>query len=61
MMPGKVVTYWDLQWDVPSEWMNNYFATLNEEELFNLHWDPVVLLQAGPLKCTIPGMKHASF
>ena len=32
---------------------------LCEQELLSLHWDPIVLLQARPVECTIPGMKHA--
>ena len=28
----------------------SYFSPLCEGELLNLHWDPVVLLQAGPVE-----------
>lgn len=37
------------QWEVPLGCVN-YFIPLGEEELRNLHWDPIVLLQAGPIE-----------
>lgn len=36
----------------------NYFTLLDEGELLSLHWDPIVLLQAGPVKSTIPAVEH---
>lgn len=28
----------------------SYFTTLDEGELLNVHWDPLILLQVGPVK-----------
>lgn len=65
MMPGKAVTYGicNGKWNFPPEWVNSYYVPLGEKELGNLHWGPAVLLQAGPLKCTIPyyTTKHEPF
>ena len=47
--PGKGIIYWNLQLDVPQGWVNE-FAPLGEGKLLNLHWDPFVLLQAGPVE-----------
>lgn len=47
IMLGKGIVYWNLQWDVPVG-MVSYFTPLGEGELLNFHWDPFVLLQAGP-------------
>lgn len=46
ILPGKGVVHWNLQWDILRRWAS-YFAPLGEEEPHNLHWDPIVLLQAG--------------
>lgn len=41
----------------PAGWMN-YFVPLCDQEPLYLYWDPIVLLQAGPVKCAVPGRKH---
>ena len=46
-MLGKGIINWSLQWDFPLG-MVSYFTPLGEGELLNFHWDPFVLLQAGP-------------
>lgn len=48
-MPGKVVVYWNLQWNIPLGWAR-YFAPLGEGNLLSFHWDPVVLLQVESVK-----------
>lgn len=46
-MLGKGIIYWNLQWEAPLGWMSD-FTPLGEGELLSLHWEPSVLLQAGP-------------
>lgn len=41
--------HWNLQWDVLVRQVS-YFTSLAEGELLNLHQDPIVLLQDGPVK-----------
>ena len=51
--PGKGVIYWNLLWDFP-QGLASYFIPPGEGEVLSLHWDPFVLLQAGPTEthCT---------
>lgn len=46
---GKGVICWNLQWDIVPREMN-CFTLQDEGELLGLHWDPLILLQAGPVK-----------
>ena len=46
---GKGVICWNLQWDILPREMN-CFTLLDEGELLSLHWDPLILLQTGPVK-----------
>lgn len=55
---GNGIICWNLQWDIPGGWIN-YFTPLGEGELLNLHLDPIVPLQPGPLKTHYTEMEHA--
>ena len=49
IIPAKGIVSWNLHWDFPLG-MVSYFVPLDERELLNLHWDPIVLPQAGPIE-----------
>lgn len=49
IIPGKGIGYRNLQWDVTPGWVS-YLVPLGGEELLSLPWDPIVLLQAGPVE-----------
>lgn len=47
--PRKGIIYWNLQRHIPLGWVN-HFICLGKGELCNLYWDPIVLVQAGPIE-----------